>query len=147
MVSASFRTFPLMFLPVSTYHAASFLPYLNLGHKTQSFCLYLQESTHIQVFSCVGFMLLKSYSVSIEQRGWNWNKHGFLASASLPFLPPALFQPILHLQGSSLFIHLNVSSQTLVAILGAPIFLLTYSPKNDLYIMNPSEYAASSHPI
>ena len=28
----------------------------------------------------------------------------------------ALFQPILHLQGSSLFIHLYVSSQTLVAI-------------------------------
>lgn len=122
------------------YISCCFLP--TLGHKTQSFCLCLQESTHIQVFSCVGFTLLESYSVFIEQRGWNWNKHGFLASASLPFLPPALFQPILHLQGSSLFIHLNVSSQTLIAILGAPIFLLTYSPKNDLYKMNPSEYSS-----
>ena len=63
MVSASFRTFPLMSLPAATYHAASILPHLNLGCKTQSFCLYLQESTHIQVFSCVGFMLLESYSV------------------------------------------------------------------------------------
>ena len=95
-------------------------------------------NSHPSVFLC-WVHVAREFQCFIKQKGKNWNKIFLLASASPPFLPPALSQPILHLQGSSLFIYLYISSQTLVAILEAPIFLLTYSPKNVLYTMNPSE--------
>lgn len=95
-------------------------------------------NSHPSLFLC-WVHVARELQCFIKQRGKNRNKIGFLVSASPTFLPPALSQTILHLQGSSLFIYLYISSQTLVAILQAPIFLLTYSPKNVLYTMNPSE--------